>query len=153
MWMWNQISLWVIWITNGGEILDMNEQIHLNPTSCSLMLSKVMQQFNGAAVPALIYTDDTVKAICAKASLPDPINVRFLNEYNCVWEFASDFDPHKIAITLQQITQWFGYDVIVNCEVVTKDILHEIEQCREEPDPSPSLDITGKNFETPTSCV
>ena len=64
-------------------------------------------------------------------------------------EFASDFDPHKIAMTLQQITQWFGYDVIVNCEVVTRDRLHEIEECREEPNSSPSLDITEENVETP----
>ena len=63
----------------------------------------------------------------------DPINVSFLNEYNCLLEFATDFDLHKITMTLQQITQWFGYDVIVNCEVVTRDKLHEIEQCREEP--------------------
>ena len=41
-------------------------------------------------------------------------------------------------MTLQQITQWFGYDVIVNFEVVTRDRLHEIEQCRDEPDPSPT---------------
>ena len=56
-------------------------------------------------------------------------------------------------MTLQQITQWFCYDVIVTCEVVTRYRLHEIEQCREEPDLSPSLNITGKNFETPTASV
>ena len=51
---------------------------------------------------------------------------------------------------LQQIMQWFGYDVVVTYEVVTKDKLNEIEQHREEPNPSPSLDVTGKNFETAT---
>ena len=56
-------------------------------------------------------------------------------------EFVADFDPHKLAITLQQITQWFGYDVILTCEVVPRDRLHKTEQCREEPDPSPSLDV------------
>ena len=117
------------------------------------MLSNITQQFNAALIPTFIYTNDTVRAICAKTSLPDPINLSFLNEYNCVLEFATDFDPQKIAIALQQITQWFGYDVVVNCEVVTKDRLHEIEQCRDEPDPSPTLDITGKNFETQTSSV
>ena len=89
----------------GGEILDMDKQIDLNPTSSSLMLSKVTQQFNGAPIPTFIYTIDTVKAICAKASLPDPVNFSFLNEFECVLEFATDFDPHKIAMTLQQITQ------------------------------------------------
>ena len=43
--------------------------------------------------------------------------------------------------------------MIVNCEVVTRGRLCEIEQCREEPDPPLSLDITGKNFEMPTSSV
>ena len=46
--------------------------------------------------------------------------------------------------------QWFGYDVIITCEVVTKDKLNEMGQCREEPNPSPNLDITGKNVVTPT---
>ena len=68
-------------------------------------------------------------------------------------EYATDFDPQKITMTLQQITSWFGYDVMVNCEVVTRDRLHEIEQGREEPNPSPSLDIRGKNFEAPTSSI
>ena len=116
------------------------------------MLSKVTQWFNGAPKPAFICTSDTVKTICANASLPDPINDSFLNEYDCVLEFATEFDLHKIAMTLQKITQWFGYDVIINCEVVTRDKLHEIE-CGEGPNQSPSLDITGKNFETPTSSV
>ena len=68
----------------GCEILDMDEQIDLNPTWSSLMLSKVPQQFNGTPTPTFIYTNDTVKAICAKASLPDAINIGFLNEYDCV---------------------------------------------------------------------
>ena len=47
--------------------------------------------------------------------------------------------------------QWFGYDVVITYKVVTKDKLNEIEQGREEPNPSPSLDATGKTFETPTA--
>ena len=54
---------------------------------------------------------------------------------------------------LQQIMQWFGYDVVITCEVVTNDKLNEIEQSREEPNPSSSLDVTGKHFETPTASV
>ena len=54
---------------------------------------------------------------------------------------------------LQQIMQWFGYDVLITCEVVTKDKLNDIEESREEPNPSPSLDVTGKHFETPTVSV
>ena len=54
---------------------------------------------------------------------------------------------------LQQITQWFGYEVVITCEVVTKDRLNEIEQSKEEPNPSPSLDVRGKKFETPTTSV
>ena len=38
---------------------------------------------------------------------------------------------------------------MITCEVVTKDKLNEIQQGREEPNLSPSLDVTGKNFETP----
>ena len=37
--------------------------------------------------------------------------------------------------------------------MVTKDRLHDIEQVRKEPNPSPSLDVTGKTFETPTASV
>ena len=37
--------------------------------------------------------------------------------------------------------------------MVTKDRLHEIEQGREGPNPSPSLDVTWKNFESPTASV
>ena len=54
---------------------------------------------------------------------------------------------------LQQIIQWFGYDVVITCEVVTKDKLNSIEQSRGEPNPSPSLDVTGKNSETPIASV
>ena len=53
-----------------GEVLDMHEQVDLNPNSNSLMVSKVTQQFNGAPTHTFIYTNDTVRAICAKASLP-----------------------------------------------------------------------------------
>ena len=74
----------------------------------------------------------------------------FLNEYDCVIEFSMEFELHKIAIDLQQIFQWFGYDVVITCEVVSKDKLNDIEQGREEPNPPPSLDITGKKFETAT---
>ena len=68
----------------GGEVLDMDEQVDLNPTSSSLMVSRVTQRFNGAPISTFLYTIDTVKAICTKASLPEPINVSFLNEYDCV---------------------------------------------------------------------
>ena len=74
----------------------------------------------------------------------------FLNEYNCALEFPTEFEPCKIALDLQQNMQRFGYDIVMTCEVVTKDKLNEIEQGREEPNPSPSLDVTEKTFETPT---
>ena len=48
----------------GGEVLDMDEQVDLNPTSSSLMVCKVTQRFNGAPIPTFLYTNDTVKAIC-----------------------------------------------------------------------------------------
>ena len=50
---------------------------------------------------------------------------------------------------LQQITQWFGYDVVITCEVVTKDQLNDIEKGKEEPQLSSSLDVTGKIFKPP----
>ena len=46
--------------------------------------------------------------------------------------------------------QWLGYDVLVNCEVFTKDKLNGIEQGRKEPNPPPNLDITRKNLKNPT---
>ena len=134
-----------------GEVLDLDEQVNLNPCSNSLMVSKVTQRFNGAPIPAFIYTNDTVRAICAKSFLPEPIHVSFLNKYDCMLEFPTGFKLHKIALDLEQIMQWFSYGVRMTCEVVTKDKLIEIEQSREEPNPSPSLDVTGKNFETPTA--
>ena len=47
-------------------------------------------------------------------------------------EFPTEFELCKIAMDLQQIMQWFGYDVVITCEVVTKDKLNEIEQGKEE---------------------
>ena len=68
--MWNQMSLCEQYKSQtGGENLVMDEQVDLNPTSSSLMLSKITQQFNGPPIPTFIYTNDTVKAICAKAFL------------------------------------------------------------------------------------
>ena len=87
------------------EVLDMDEQVDLNPTSNSLMVSKVTQQFNGAPIPTFIYSNDTVRAICAKTSLPEPINVSFLNEFYCVLKFLTEFELHKITMNLQKITQ------------------------------------------------
>ena len=82
-----------------GEVLDLDEQVGSNPSSNSLMVSKVTQQSNGAPIPIFIYTIET--------------------------------------LGLQQITQWFGYDVMATCDVVTKDKLNVIEQGREEPNSPP----------------
>ena len=81
-----------------GKVLDMDEQVGLNPTSYSLMVSKVIQQFNGALISTFVYTNDTVRVICAKVSLPQLLNVSFLNEYNCVLEFSTEFQLYKIAM-------------------------------------------------------
>ena len=89
-------------------------------------------------------------AICAKTFLSEPIHVSFLNKYDCMLEFLTEFELCKIAIDLQQIMQWFGYDVVIACDVVTKDRLNAIEESREESNPSPSLDVTGKPFKTST---
>ena len=86
------------------------------------------QQFNGAPIPTFIYTIDTVRAICAKSLLPEPIPISFPNEYDYMLEFPAEFEFHKIAMDLQQITQWFGYDVVITCKVVTKDKLNEVNQ-------------------------
>ena len=60
-----------------GEVLDLDEQADSNPSSNSLMVSKVTQPNNGAQIPAFIYTDETVRAICVKVFLPEPIHVIF----------------------------------------------------------------------------
>ena len=135
------------------EVLDIDEQVDSNPSSNSLMASKLKQWYNGAPIPTFIHTNDTVRAICAKVFLPEPIHVSFLNEYDCVLEFWTEFELHKIAVDLQQIMQWFGYEVVIICEVISKTMLNYIEQGREEPNPTPSLDVTWKNFETPTISV
>ena len=48
--------------------------------------------------------------------------------------------------------QWFGYDVMT-CKVVTKDKLNEIEQGKENAQPSLSLNVIGKYFRTSTTSV
>ena len=70
-----------------GEVSDLNEQVDLNPSSNSLMVSKLKQWFSGAPIPTFIYTNNTVRAICVKEIFPEPIHVSFLNEYDCMLEF------------------------------------------------------------------
>ena len=50
-----------------GEVLDLDEQIDPYSNSNTLMVSKVTQQLNEAPRPTFIYTNDIVRAICAKA--------------------------------------------------------------------------------------
>ena len=47
---------------------------------------------------------------------------------------------------LQQITQWFGYDLVITCEMVTNDKLHGTEWNRVESNPSPSFGCYRKKF-------
>ena len=108
-----------------GEVLDLDEQVDSYFSSNSLMVSKVTQQFSGAPIPTFIYTNDTVREICAKAFLPEPIHVSFLNEYDCLLEFPVAMELCEIATDLQLIMQWFGYDAVITCEVVTKDKLNK----------------------------
>ena len=63
-----------------------------------------------------------------------------------------EFELHKIAVDLQQISQWFGYDVVITCEVVSKDKLDNVGHGREEPRLPPSLDIMGKIFDPHCLC-
>ena len=58
-----------------GEALDLDEQVGSNPSSNSLMVSKVTQQSNGAPIPTFIYTNETVRAVCTKVFLPEPVHV------------------------------------------------------------------------------
>ena len=62
--------------------------------------------------------------------LPVPVHVSFLNEYDCVLEFPTEFELHKIAGDLHQISQWFGWNVVITCEVVSKDMLDNLELCK-----------------------
>ena len=112
-----------------GEVLDLNEQVDPNFNTNTLVVSKVTQWFNEAPIQTFIYTNDTVRAICVKVLLPEPIHTNFLNEYDCVLEFPTQFELHKIAMDLQQTTQWFGYDVVITCEVVTKDVNVDFSFC------------------------
>ena len=89
-----------------GEVLNLDEQVDLNPSSNSLVVSKVAQWYNGAPISTFIYTYKTVSAICVKAFLPEPIHVIFLNEYDCMLEFSAEFELCKIAVDLQQIMVW-----------------------------------------------
>ena len=90
-----------------------------------------------------------------KVFLPEPIHVSFLNEYDCVLEFPADFELHKMEVDLQQITQWFGYHVVITCEVLANDKLNDTEKGREECNlpPPPSLHIMVENFKNPTVSV
>ena len=47
-----------------GGVLDFDNQVDLNPSSNSLMVSKVTQRYNGAPIPTFIYINETVRAIC-----------------------------------------------------------------------------------------
>ena len=115
-----------------GEVLDLDKQVDPNSSSNTLMVSKVTQQFNGAPIPTFIYNNDAVRAICVKAPLPEHIHVSFLNEYDCMLGFPTEFELHKTAMDLQKITQNWKLNWV-------------------EPNPSPSLDVIRKIFETPTS--
>ena len=83
-----------------GEALDLEEQVSSNPSSNSLMVSKVTQLSNGAPVPTFIYTNETVWAVCTKALLPEPVHVRFEMSM-IVLEISTEFELHKIAVDLQ----------------------------------------------------
>ena len=90
-----------------------------------------------------------VREICEKSFIFEPVHISFLNESDCVLEFSVEFELSKIALDPQKISQWLSYDVVITCEVVPEDKLEHIGHGREEPNPHPSLDITGQNFETP----
>ena len=92
-----------------GEVLDLDEQVDSNPSSNSLMVSKVTQWYNGAPIPTFIYTKETIRPICAKVFLLESIHTIFLNEYDCMLEFPTEFELCKIAVDLQQIMQRFGW--------------------------------------------
>ena len=98
------------------------------------------------------HTTKTVRAVCVRVFLPEPIHVSFLNKYDCVLEFLTEFELHKVVVDLQQISQWFGYDVVIIYEVVTKDKLNDNEQGRVETNPPTPVWISwGKISELPVS--
>ena len=68
-----------------------------------------------------------------------------------VLEFSAAFELNKIAVYFQQISLWFRYDMLITCEMVSEDKLGYIWYGREEPNPHPSLDITGQHVENPTA--
>ena len=72
-----------------GEVLDLDDPVSSNPNSNSLMVSKFTQWYNGTLIPTFVYINETVRAVCVKAFLPEPIHVSFLNEYDYILEFLS----------------------------------------------------------------
>ena len=54
-----------------GEVLDLVEMGGSNPS---------LRLYNGAPIPTCIYTNETVRAVCTKAFLPEPVCVSLLNE-------------------------------------------------------------------------
>ena len=129
-----------------GETLELHEQGALNPSSKSLVVVKIVQQSNGALIQTFIYAAEDMREICEKSFIPEPVHIRFLNEYVCVLEFSVEFQLNKKAVDFQQILQWFSYDVVITCDVVPEDKLGNIGHGREEPDPCPSLNITGQDI-------
>ena len=83
------------------EVFDLDEQVDSNPSSNSLIMSKVTQWYNGAPIPTFIYTYETIRAICVKAFLPELIHISFLNEYDCMLDFPAEVDLHNIGVDLQ----------------------------------------------------
>ena len=133
------------------ETLELDEQGGSNPSSKSLAVVKIVQQSNGALIPTFIYTAEAVREICKKSFIPEPVHISFLNEYDCVLDFSVEFELNKVAVDLQQISQWFSYDVVITCEVISEDKLGNIGHGREEPDLCLSLDIRGKISNPPAS--
>ena len=81
-----------------------------------------------------------------RAFLPEPVHVSFLHEYGCVLEFSTECELHKIAVDLWQISQWFGYDVVITCEVVSEDKLDDVGHGREQPSLPPQFGHHGEKF-------
>ena len=76
-----------------------------------------------------------------------PTNISFLNEYEAVFAFSTEYDANRIAVSLQKIVSWVSFNVEVSCTVAGPDQLVNIN--RGQTGSEPSLNAEGKDFHTP----
>ena len=73
-----------------------------------------------------IFTTDSIAEMCHEEDIHRPINIRMLNEFECVLEYPSRLVVNWIGMKFSRITHWFGYSVEVNATIATPEGLQVV---------------------------